>query len=252
MANLEELTLNIINEDRTTFVDGTQINNRILAHMPLLHKFTFHIRTTKTELHHLVNYLSSDDIQRTFTNIGYQHVSCILYYITGSAICHVFSLPFMFDHIDYIGNTFSPIVFTRVTGLSIYDVIPFKHEFFIRIARSFPLLKKLSVMNNESQSQISDKSKSDVNQLNTIVEYPYLISLCLEYVHLDYMELFLNETKTYLPRLIKLTADYDQLTIVTVSFTRDATRLNCAKLKKLVVKKALAHSKDFYAYFPLL
>ncbi len=219
--------------------------------MPLLHKFTFHI-STETELNYLVHYLSSDDVQRTFTNIGYQYVSCILHYITNSAICHVFSLPFMFDSIEYIGNTFPPIVFTRVTKLLVYDVVLFKHEFFIRIARSFPLLKKLSVMNFESKSQILDKSNSDVNQLNTVVEYPYLISLRLELVHVDYVEQFLNETKTHLPRLIKLTVDYDQLTIVTENFTRDATRLNCVKVKKLVVKKALAHSKDFYVYFPLL
>jgi trehalose/maltose hydrolase-like predicted phosphorylase len=154
--------------------------------------------------------------------------------------------------IKYIGNTFLPIVFTDVTKLSVYDVVPFKHEFFIRIARSFPLLKKLSVMNFESQSQISDKSNSDVNQLNTVVEYLDLISLRLERVYIDYVEQFLNETKTHLPRLIKLTVDYDQLTIVTENFTRDAIRLNCVKVKELVVKKALAHSKDFYVYFPLL
>ncbi|CAF4023206.1 unnamed protein product, partial [Rotaria sp. Silwood1] len=72
MSNLEELTLDIVNHDRTTFVDGTQIHNQILVHMPRLHKFNFHINT-RTELN-LVHDLSSDDIQRTFTNIGYEHV----------------------------------------------------------------------------------------------------------------------------------------------------------------------------------
>ncbi|CAF1663445.1 unnamed protein product, partial [Rotaria sp. Silwood1] len=71
MSNLEELTLDIVNHDRTTFVDGTQIHNQILVHMPRLHKFNFHINT-RTELN-LVHDLSSDDIQRTFTNIGYEH-----------------------------------------------------------------------------------------------------------------------------------------------------------------------------------
>ncbi|CAF3851792.1 unnamed protein product, partial [Rotaria sp. Silwood1] len=72
MSNLEELTLDIINDDRTTFVDGTQIHNQILVHMPLLYKFTFHI-STGTKLNHIVDEISSDDIQRTFTNMGYQH-----------------------------------------------------------------------------------------------------------------------------------------------------------------------------------
>ncbi|CAF5014618.1 unnamed protein product, partial [Rotaria sp. Silwood1] len=72
MSNLEELALSIINQNRTTFVDGTQINNEILVHMPRLYKFDFNINTG-TALHHLVHYLSSDDIQQSFINIGYQH-----------------------------------------------------------------------------------------------------------------------------------------------------------------------------------
>ena len=95
MSNVEELTLDITNQDRNTFLDGTHLNNQILVHMGRLLKFTFHI-TTKIELHHLVNYLSSDDIQRTFNNIRNQQVGCILTYITSRAICHVFALPYMF------------------------------------------------------------------------------------------------------------------------------------------------------------
>ncbi|CAF2337364.1 unnamed protein product [Rotaria sp. Silwood2] len=251
MSNLEELTLDIMNADRNTFVDGTQINNKILVHMPRLNKFTFHI-CTKTELHHLVHYLSSDDIQRTFTNIGYQHVDCILYYTAGRAICHVFSLPFVFDHLEYIGNTFSPIVFIHVISLTVHDRAPFKHEFFVRIARFFPLLKKLHIFNFKSQTEISDKLNSLDHELCSIVEYPYLISLSLFMSHIDYVEQFLNETKTLLPRLTQLKVDYDKLTIVTENFTRDITRLNCAKVKKIIIPETLVHSKDFYVYFPLL
>jgi hypothetical protein len=78
-----------IEPNRTILIDGTQINNEILLHMPRLQKFTFHI-STKTELNHLVHYLSGDDIQRTFTNIGYQHVCCIQYYISTGVVSHVF------------------------------------------------------------------------------------------------------------------------------------------------------------------
>ncbi|CAF3387836.1 unnamed protein product [Rotaria sp. Silwood2] len=251
MSNLEELALSIINENRTTFVDGTQINNEILVHMPRLYKFDFNINT-RTALHHLVHYLSSDDIQQSFINIGYQHVGCILYYITGSAVCHVFSLPFMFDYLEFIGNTFPPIIFDHVTMLVLDDIVPFKHEFFIRIARSFPLLKRLSLINFESQSQMSNNWNSNDNQLYSIVEYPYLISLRIWLAHIDYVEQFLNETKTHLPHLTKLKVDYDQLAVVTNNFTRDTTRLNCAKVKQLIIEKTLVHSKDFYVYFPLL
>ena len=228
MIKLEELTLNIINDERTTFIDGTQINDKILVHMPCLRKFTFHI-STEVELHHLTHYPSNEDIQRTFINIGYEQVCCILNYIIDSVICHVFSLPFAFDYLAYIGNTFPPMDFSRVRELEVHDKIAFKHEFFLRIARFFPLLKKLSVINFKSQSQMRDNSVSNNNELYSIVEYPNLISLCLRSSHIDYVEQFLNETKTHLPHLTKLVVDYDELRFVTKNFTRDATRRNCAK-----------------------
>ncbi|CAF1618770.1 unnamed protein product [Rotaria magnacalcarata] len=149
MIKLEELTLDITNDERTSFIDGTQINDEILVHMPCLRKFIFHIRT-KVELRHLTHYASNEDIQRTFSNIGYQQVCCVLNYIVGNVICHIFSLPFAFDYLGYIGNIFPPIDFSRVKELDVHDKIPFEHEYFIRIARFFPLLKELSVINFES------------------------------------------------------------------------------------------------------
>jgi hypothetical protein len=251
MSNVEELTLDITNQDRNTFLDGTHLNNQILVHMVRLSKFTFHI-TTKIELHHLVNYLSSDDIQRTFNNIRNQQVGCILTYIASRAICHVFSLPYMFDRLEYIGNIFLPMVFTNVRRLSVHDKLPFQHEFFVRIARFFPLLKQLHVWNSKSQQILLDKENSIGNELNSNVEYRHLISLSLFLSHIDYVEQFLNETKIHLPCLTKLDVDYDQLTTVTENFTRNLTRVNCANVKQLSIRRIIVHSKDFYAYFALL
>ncbi|CAF3301082.1 unnamed protein product, partial [Rotaria sp. Silwood2] len=214
MSNLEELTLYIMIQNRIKFLDGTQINNQILVHMPRLYKFIFYISTEILQ-HNLVPYLSIDDIQQTFTNIGYHQVACILTCYSDSVGCHVFSLPFVFDSLRYIGNAFPSIVFSHVTNLGVYDVVPFKHEFFLWIAQFFPLIKKLYVINFKSQSQISDNINSNDNQLHSIVEYPYLISLCLGRSHIDYYEQFLNDTKTHLPRLTTLTVNYDKLTIVT-------------------------------------
>ena len=115
-----------------------------------------------------------------------------------------------------------------------------------------PLLKELRFSNNEAQSQISDKLDLDDNQVNLVVEYPHLIWLQLVYTHIDYVEQFLNETKTHLPRLAKLTIDYDQLASTTENFTRETTRLNCARVKRLFIEKTLAFPKDFFPYFPLL
>jgi hypothetical protein len=179
-------------------------------------------------------------------------VGCSLNKITTATICHVFSLPFMFKSIENIGNTFPPIVFGHVTNLWVFDIIPFEHEFFVRIARFFPLLKNFSVLNVCSQLQVSNKLVTDHNQLYSVVEFPYLISLCLNSCDIDYVEQFLNETKTHLPRLMKLTVDYYKLSIVTENFRRDTTRLNCAKVKQLLIDKTVVHEKDFYVYFPLL
>ncbi|CAF1066833.1 unnamed protein product [Rotaria sordida] len=96
MSNLEELTLYLTIQNRIKFLDGTEINNQILIHMPQLYKFIFYI-STEIQLDHLVPYLSSDDIQQTFTNIGYDQVASILSCYSDSVRCHVFSLPFLFD-----------------------------------------------------------------------------------------------------------------------------------------------------------
>ena len=122
----------------------------------------------------------------------------------------------MFDYLSFIGNTFPNIIFNHVIRLVVDDGIPFEHEFFMRIAWSFPLLKILHVYNLMPQSPISNKLNSNDNQLySTIIEYPYLTSLNLGFVHHDYIDQFLNDKKTYLPRLTKLTVNYDKLTIVT-------------------------------------
>jgi hypothetical protein len=251
MLNLEELTLSIIVGNRTTFIDGTCIYNEILVYMPRLNKFNFCI-CTNMAIHHLIHRLSKDDIQRTFTNIIFEQVECIVNYSYTGAICHVFSLPFMFNYLNYIGNTFPTIIFTYVRSLQVEDNVPFEHEFFIRIAWSFPLLEQLSIINLERQSSIPKKLNCDNNQLYSIVKYPYLISLYIYTVHKDYVEQFLNDTKTHLPRLTKLTIRYDKLQIVTENFTRDSTRLNCINVNELNIIETIVHSKDFYVYFPLL
>jgi hypothetical protein len=127
-----------------------------------------------------------------------------------------------------------------------------KHEFFIRIARFFPLLKKLTVINFQSQSQMRDNSVSNNNELYSTVEYPYLISLCLRCSHIDYIDQFLNQRRTHLPHLTRLMIEYDELRFVTKNFTRNTTRRNCAHVTRLNIRKTIVHTKEFYNYFPLL
>jgi hypothetical protein len=120
----------------------------------------------------------------------------------------------MCNYLNRIGNTFPTIIFNYVRCLELQENVPFEHEFFIRIAWSFPLLEKLCITNLTPQSSTPKKFYCD-NQLYSIVEYPYLISLNLHCAHNDYVEQFLSSTKTHLSRLTKLTVNYNQLEFVT-------------------------------------
>ncbi len=146
MSNLEELTLDIMNKDRMKFVDGTQIHDGILVHMTRLNKFVFHI-TTDIRKQHIVHHLSNDNIQETFTKIGYEQVGCIVSYASTSGTCQVFSLPFIGDFLTSVENIFPSIVFRHVTKLDLFDSVSFEHEFFLRIARFFPSLTELDAFN---------------------------------------------------------------------------------------------------------
>ncbi len=64
MSHLEELTLNLSIENRSTFVDGAHLHNEILIHMPQLHTFIFHI-CTQVDIADSVDRLSYDDIQQS-------------------------------------------------------------------------------------------------------------------------------------------------------------------------------------------
>ncbi|CAF3570250.1 unnamed protein product [Rotaria sp. Silwood2] len=132
------------------------------------------------------------------------------------------------------------------------DKVGFKHEFFVRLARSFPFVKHLSVSNIRSPFLKFDERHLINDDWSSIVKYAHLISLDIENVNSHYIEHFLNETKTHLPCLIQLKIRYNLLEIVTQNFTRDATRCNCAKVKRLIVKDSIVYSKDVYRYFPSL
>jgi hypothetical protein len=220
MSYLEKLTLYLRIEDRDRFISGTHLENEILVNMPQLHSFTFYI-CTYTNTVGLVHNLSSKDIQRTFINIGQEHVASIVTYIDPKQIvCSIFSIPFTFDRLDDIGNIFPNIIFSYVTYLLVQDVVPFNREFFIRVARSFPLLKTFRILNGDSQSLCNLNS----SQSYEVAEYPYLTYLDMLCGNINYLEQFLNEGKTYVPCLTKLKVVYNNLRIVTNNFKREETR----------------------------
>ncbi|CAF1544012.1 unnamed protein product, partial [Rotaria sordida] len=230
MSYLEKLTLYLPIKGRNRVIDGTYVQHDILDYMPQLHSFTFYI-CTYVETIDLSYKLSSEDIQQTLTNIGQEHVTSMVNYIQGGiAACSIFSLPFEFDYLKDLGNKFPNILFSYVTHLLVEDTNPFEHEFFMRIARSFPLLKCLRIFNIESQVLDGLMTFSSDNcQLHSIIEYPHLTTLDVQYAHGDYVEQFLNETKTFIPCLTKFLVSGDHLKAVTKDFRREETRRNCAK-----------------------
>ncbi|CAF1248460.1 unnamed protein product [Adineta steineri] len=156
----------------------------------------------------------------------------VVNYVYGIRVaCSIFSLPFKYDYLRDIGNNLPNIVFSYVTYLLVQDIMPFEHEFFMRIARSFPLLKHLYIWNSKSQKLNGLMTFSSDNcQLQPIIEYPHLTILDVNFAHIDYVEQFLNETKTFVPCLTKFrVSSVNELKAVTKEFTRKETRRNCAK-----------------------
>ena len=89
---------------------------------------------------------------------------------------------------DRISNRFPSGRFEYVEHVSLFDERPFDHNFFLRIARAFPLLKYLTVTNIQAQ----DRNLVDDNQHLSTIEYPSLVNLYLREIHDDYVEQFLN------------------------------------------------------------
>ncbi len=67
------------------------------------------------------------------------------------------------------------------------------------------------MMNYTPQLIDSNVLEFDHSQSYPTVEHPYLTSLDIMFVHIDYIEQFLHESKTRLPRLTGLRIKYDQL-----------------------------------------
>ncbi|CAF3655550.1 unnamed protein product [Rotaria socialis] len=233
MPYLKHLTLYLCIEGRNRIIDGTCVQDDILVYMPQLHSFTFFI-STYLDIRDLSLNLSRQHIQQTLINIGQQNAATIVNYLSIYTLeCSIFSLPSAFDYLRHLGNTFPNIIFNYVTYLLVNDKDGFKHEFFVRIARSFPLLKYLRVFNIEPQVSAYMKLSSDHSQSYSMIEYPHLTSLDVNHGHEDYLEQFLNEAKAYMPCLTELKVHYHRLKTVTNNFTREETRRNCAKAKQL-------------------
>jgi hypothetical protein len=250
MAYLEKLTLYLRVDEQSVLMDPVCIINEYTKCMSRLHSFKFYLSTYNNR-NDLVRYMSSNDIKQNYLNFEYEEVSNIICSTVKQATYHLFTLPFEFDTLYFIDNTFPNIIFNYVTTLYVDDSDPFEHEFFLRIAKAFPLLKTFTVINITPQSHNEKKSSDDI-QSYQIVEYPHLTLLDIERTDITYIEQFLNESITYLPCLAKLFVRYERLRIITKDFTNDATRRNCTNVKQLFIEEQIVGSRDYYIYFPSL
>ncbi|CAF2098319.1 unnamed protein product [Rotaria magnacalcarata] len=164
--------------------------------------------------------------------------------------CHIYSYPYRAKTYEYITNNFPGGLFKYVREVSLYDDRLFEHDFFVKIAESFPFMEQLTIYNRKPQTnKFYEQSNYDSQHLSPI-QYSYLSVFELFWAHDDYVEQFLLDIKTSLIRTVNLQVLVSTLDRVTHSFTRDATRTNCRKLFSIYVPRDISISTQLKDYFP--
>ncbi|CAF4503271.1 unnamed protein product, partial [Rotaria sp. Silwood1] len=227
MLNLEKLGLYIMTYVKERFIDGNSLKEDILYHLTKMKHFDFDIYSN-IYMENQLNFPSKEDIQQTFKDFPCTKViSCVDYIHKRKQVqCHVYSYPFLMEFYEQITNNFPGGFYPYVRIVSLYDVHPFEHEFFLQISLAFPLMGRLTLFNYCSQNV---KQSIDINQNFEIIRYYHLIELDIRQCHDDYTEEFLLHTKTYLHNSISLDIDLESLARITQNFTRNETRINCSK-----------------------
>jgi hypothetical protein len=247
MSNLEELFLNIaINRHfpHESFIDGNNLKNDMIDHLPKLNQFVFSIHSNIEHENYLLHLPSNDDIQNTYKDLENNQIISYIHYFLKENMSqyHIYSYPYQKDTLHRLTNSFPGGLFQFVHHVSLFDEYPFEHEFFIRISQAFPYLKTLKISN--------DSPKNDKQHQQSIIKYPYLTRLDFYDSHNDYLQEFLDENRTYLPDHVILDVAYCAFRQVTNNFTRASTRINCKKIR-LPYKIHKDNVPDHcYHYFP--
>ena len=252
MTHLESLTLSLLIEKQDKFIDGYHLTRNILSHMPHLNQFLFNIHSI-VSFDNQLHLPSNDEIQQSFRNCTDCEVISYVDYFPSNKTgqCCVYTYPYTMLHFDGITNSFPGGSFKYVRCAELFDERPFEHTFFLRIAQAFPSLEHLGVKNFEAQICKDDQNNNNNNNRHLpIIEYPHLVQLDLTEVHDDYAEQFLLHTRTCFSNLIHLSIEYDTIQRVTHHFTRDATQVNCEKVKSLFIPGRSKKPAHFNLYFP--
>ncbi|CAF1551612.1 unnamed protein product, partial [Rotaria sordida] len=248
MINLEELKLYLlIKIFDSNFIDGIQLYDQLLFHMTKLNKFTFSIQTLVYRCKTEINLSLNEDIQRSFNGRGYKQVGSYMDINSHvfEAKCHIYSLPYEFEYLPDVNNSFPGGMFHTVRCLTIINGHCFEPKFFQVISQDLPFLEMLYIRNGRPQK---DKQYSST----TLITFPHLKLLDLKSAHVDYAEQFLFAKITHLPRLINLCITYESLIMITKDFTIDTKCFNSSKLKDLDLDRSFLLPENFHQYFPLL
>ncbi|CAF1190686.1 unnamed protein product [Adineta steineri] len=232
MSNLEQLGLYLAVYGKTIFIDGNNLKKDILNRLLRLNQFTFYISST-VSFYDEMNLLSTEDIQRTFVDlVNSEVISYVDHFVESKENhCHIYSYPFVMQYFDEISNNFPGGLFNYVRVISLFDEYPFEHEFFLQIQKSFPFVEHIFLTNHKSQKY--KQCYQPDHQNLSLIKYSCLNELFIVNAHDDYIEQFLIHNKTYLQNNTVLHIKYESLERVTHNFTRDITRINCAKIIKL-------------------
>jgi len=250
MSNLEELDLHLVVFCEKRFIDGYDLKSNIINHLLRLNKFVFNI-SSRLPLNNQIYLSSNEDCQLSFKDFEDKVISCVDYFSDCKrGQCHIYSYPYQAKRYESITNNFPDGLFKSVRQVSLYDERPFEHEFFVKIAKSFPFMEKLTIYNKKTQKNKLHEQSKDDNRHLSIIQYPYLTYLNLNDVHDNYVEQFLLDTKTCLSRELELEVDYEPVERVTHNFTRDATRINCSKLIYFCVPSEIPIQQQLKDYFP--
>ncbi|CAF3792816.1 unnamed protein product [Rotaria sp. Silwood1] len=250
MFNLGELILCLTVCQNKTFIDGNNLKKDIINHMPRLSRFSFSIDSFMF-LNNQINLPSTEDIQCTFIDFSnIKVISCVDYFPKAKqGRCLSYSYPSLMQYYGIITNNFPGGLFINVRIVSLFDEHPFEHEFFNEIQKSFPFMERLSVKNDKPQNFKQFYGSINFNRNFSVIEYPFLNELIIVSVHDDYIEQFLLHSKACFQDII-LSINYESLQRITHNFTRDDTRINCAKINKLVLYGDKKHSTCLQEYFP--
>ncbi|CAF3094044.1 unnamed protein product [Rotaria sp. Silwood2] len=255
MSTLEKLHLNVYVYMEKIFIDGNNLKKNIIDHMARLKNFTFNIDSF-LHLRNQIDLTSTEDIKHTFRDFKNNHIISYIDYFHNdhSSRCFIYTYPYKWKSYGYITNNFPGVLCKFVREITLYDEHPFEYEFFLRISQSFPFLKELSVMNSKPQKNKLCRESNKDNQDLSIIKFHYLTSVTLYSAHDDYIEQFLDDSKTFLSNNVHLNVYFESLKRVTYHFTRNTTRTNCAKLKSLFLNGygLPKYARDYFSHTKVL